>query len=218
VRSNGLLVHARAVLAAVLSAALSAGCGGTRVDLNAQTSPKPGSVRHATPAASIRRPVNQLIAEHRTGQRTVLTRAAGEQYIRTFINAAKLLPSTHYRINCHSDLDLTLAKHGHCTLSYDGRSIPYDVWVDDSAHQLRIGGHGFAIETNVIRNAIAASIQKKLPRMGISPYDVQCTDDPVVVIAPGSRMLCVFTAGGMLMLLSVRIYSLTGHLQVERLK
>lgn len=209
----------RVVPAAVLSVALAAGCGGTAITTTDKTStPATTPVRRATPAASIRRPVNELLAEHRAGQRTILTRAAGEQYIRTFITTAKLLPSTHYRVNCHTDLDLTLAKHGHCTLSYGGQSLPYDVWVDDSAHQLRIGGHGFAIETNVIRNAIAASIQRKLPRLDISPYDVQCTDDPVVVIAPGSRMLCVFTAEGMLMLLSVRIYSLTGHLQVERLK
>jgi hypothetical protein len=98
-----------------------------------------------------------------------------------------------------------------------GHSVPYDIWIDDPAHQVRIGGHGFAIEMTKVRNVVANSIQRRYPRMDISPYDVQCgsADSEVVIVTQGSVITCEFTADAMLMLLGIRFGDMRGHLIVS---
>jgi hypothetical protein len=67
---------------------------------------------------------------------------------------------------------------------------------------------------------VANSIQRRYPRMDISPYDVQCgsADSEVVIVTQGSVVVCEFTADAMLMLLDIRFGDMRGHLIVSPLR
>ncbi len=204
-------------LLCVLSIAVISGC----------VAPQPAQVDAPTPAPTVRATANPaialagavpaLVAAHRAGRSAILRKADAQAAIRTFIDAAKMLPYTGYHVDCPGDANLTGSRHATCTLRAGGKTVPYDLWIDDNTGLLRIGGHGFAIETARIRNVIAAEIQRRMPRTDISPYDVNCGDDDVIVIQPGSRVLCVFSADAVIVPFAVRFGDLQGHLRVEML-
>jgi hypothetical protein len=170
-------------------------------------------------ALTMAQAMQQVLAEHKSGRRTILKKADAQKFIKAFIVTTKTLPTVGYRVDCPRDLNLTGPRHGQCVLHVAGHSVPYDIWVDDATHQVRIGGHGFAIEMTRVRNVVANSIQQRLPRMDISPYDVQCgsADTEVVIVAQGSVITCEFTADAMLMLLGIRFGDMKGHLIVQQL-
>jgi hypothetical protein len=161
--------------------------------------------------------VHALMATHKAGRRTILTRSDAQRAIRTFIVDAKLLPTVPYHVDCPGDLDLTLSKRGTCAVRVEDKAVHYDLWIDDDARQLRIGGHGFAIETYRLQSAISAEVQRRMPRTDVSPYDVNCGDADVLVIQPDSRVPCEFTIDGMLIPFAIHFGDFHGHLQVEML-
>jgi hypothetical protein len=200
-----------------LSIAVISGCAAPQADQVDAPTPAPTVRPTQNPKLALAAAIPALVAAHRAGRPAILRKADAQAAIRTFVDAAKMLPYTGYRVDCPGNADLTGARRTTCTLHAGGKTVPYDLWVDDGAGQLRIGGHGFAIETARIRNVIAAEIQRRMPRTDISPYDVNCGDDDVIVIQPGSRVLCVFSADAVIVPFAVRFGDLQGHLRVEML-
>ena len=205
------------LFAAIAAVALVAGCTATS---SVHTSARTAAAAHPSALPTLKQSVTQLLAEHKAGRRTILKKADAQQYIKAFIAATNTLPTVGYRVDCPRDLNLTGPRHGRCVVHVAGHSVPYDIWIDDPAHQVRIGGHGFAIEMTKVRNVVANSIQRRYPRMDISPYDVQCgsADSEVVIVTQGSVITCEFTADAMLMLLGIRFGDMRGHLIVSPLR
>jgi len=94
--------------------------------------------RHDSPYASFAPLVKRILAEHKAGASTILSRADTEKFVTTFMTASKLMPPGHSRVDCHADVDLTGPKHGHCSLLVAGVSVPYELWVDDASGQIRV--------------------------------------------------------------------------------
>jgi hypothetical protein len=200
-----------------LSIAAISGCSAPQSAQIDEATPTPAVRATPNPNVALVATIPALVAAHRAGRRAILRQADAEAAIRTFIDAAKMLPYTGYHVNCPGDADLSGARRASCTLRAGGKTVPYDLWIDDDTGQLRIGGHGFAIDTARIRNVIAAEIQRRMPRTDISPYDVNCGDDDVIVIKPGSQVLCVFSADAVIVPFAVRFGDLQGHLRVQML-
>ena len=205
------------LFAAIAAVALVAGCTATS---SVHTDTRPAAAAHPSAVPTLKQSVTQLLAEHKAGRRTILKKGGAQQYIKAFIAATNTLPTVGYRVDCPRDLNLTGPRHGRCVVHVAGHSVPYDIWIDDPAHQVRIGGHGFAIEMTKVRNVVANSIQRRYPRMDISPYDVECgsADTEVVVVTQGSLITCEFTADAMLMVLGIRFGDMKGHLIVQQLQ
>jgi hypothetical protein len=206
----------RRYLLVAAMAGLGVGCAGPApVHTEVQ---HPAVHRHQDPFAQFAPLTKRLVDEHKAGQPTILARSDAEKFIRAFMIATKLLPPGPSRVECPAELDLTGSKHGRCALHVSGVSIPCELWIDDRSRQIRARGDGQAIETTHISDAVAKGLQQKLTGMDISPYDVQCGDNQVIVVRVGSHITCEFTADGRLFLLGVKFVSLKGQLLVTVLR